>query len=144
MKTAYKLLGLNRDAALIDVEHSYRHLLNMHATRRTDKLLTKDEQRRLRELREAYLLLSCPSRRLAYDRSLHARKQRRNRRIRTTISALSLLGGVLLIGAGLHSADRHDSDEVNAASSVASHSRAIAQAEQQSHDDASNAHHAHN
>ena len=143
MKTAYEVLGVRRDAALIDIEHSYRHLLNAHGVRDSSERLTKEDQRRLGELREAYMVLSSPSRRFAYDGDLQARALRRNSRMRTLHTALavaSLLGGFLLIGAGLHAGGRGSVE----AGSTAEQPRATAPTAQASHDDAGDGRHAHN
>ena len=137
MKTAYEVLGLNRDAALIDIEHSYRLLLNAQAARDSERPLTTDDQRRLRELRQAYLVLSSPSQRLAYDRGLQVCEQRRCRRMdamQTALAVLSLLGGLLLIGIGLHVRARHDGGAAVIASGSGTH-RAIAQTVPASHRD---------
>ncbi len=141
MKTAYDILALKRDAAPIDIEHNYRHLLNAHAACHDDALLTQEDLARLRELRQAYLLLSSPCQRLQYDRSLLARDQRRSRRshaLHTVLAVLSLLGGLLLIGAGIHATTRGGSDQ------VAGRSHALAQAVPAPHDEANQVRRVHN
>ncbi|KIF80562.1 hypothetical protein [Noviherbaspirillum autotrophicum] len=141
MKTAYDILALKRDAAPIDIEHNYHHLLNAHAACHADARLTQEDLRRLRELRQAYLLLSSPCQRLQYDRTLLAREQRRSRRshaLHTVLAVLSLLGGLLLIGAGIHASGRGGSDQ------AAARPHALAQAAPAPHDEAGPARHVHN
>ncbi|HJV86489.1 MAG TPA: hypothetical protein VJ698_13530 [Noviherbaspirillum sp.] len=99
MKTLYDVLGVDRQALPIDIEHAYRSALNAHIAGASTT--GGRDPARLRELREAYLALSSPSRRLVYDQQLHqqllARRQARERR-HIAASTVLLLAGLALIG----------------------------------------------
>ncbi len=99
MKTHYDVLEVDREALTIDIEHAYRSALNEHIAG-TATTGGRDPAC-LRALREAYLTLSSPSRRLDYDQQLHqqahARRQSRER-LRMAACILLLVAGLSLIG----------------------------------------------
>lgn len=102
MKTLYDLLEVSSHAPLSDIEHGYRHRLNEYIVRNgNNRPLPKKAQAHLRRLREAYLLLSSPSRRQAYDQHLKEVQQARERMAdigSIVCGALLLAAGLLLIG----------------------------------------------
>lgn len=104
MKTPYQILGLDPRASYVDVEHQYHAVLQMHFTKQGARPLRKRDQRRLRAVRDAYLLLSSPSSRLAYDMDLRNRTieaANRRRRVAGLAGIASLLLGVALLTGGI-------------------------------------------
>ena len=100
MKTLYDLLGVRRQATLIEIEQGYRRHLNRHRGNKHRKPRKKDELR-LQNVRHAFLLLSSPPRRETYDRELALREQRRDRMLDicgAILAVSSLLIGLALIG----------------------------------------------
>ncbi|HZW20422.1 DnaJ domain-containing protein [Noviherbaspirillum sp.] len=109
MKTHYDKLGVTRQASHSEIEQSYRHSLNAHiadnlADNRNRPLRRKD-QLRLQQMRQAYLVLSSPARRMDYDLKLdqleHARL-RRIERMGTLAGLILLLAGLALIARGYY------------------------------------------
>lgn len=103
MTTLYDTLGLRRDASASDIEQRYHHSLNAHIAGKRSHPLRKKDQLRLQEIRQAYLVLSSPSRRLEYDLQLDQKEQDRLGRIERlgTIFGLALLvAGLMLIWRG--------------------------------------------
>lgn len=100
MKTLYDLLGVDRHASFSEIEQSYRHSLNEHiAGNRSRRFGTKDQQR-LKQMRQAYLLLSSPGKRLEYDLKLDQREHARLRmveRIGTAVGLVLLIAGLAII-----------------------------------------------
>lgn len=101
MKTHYDMLGVTRGASNSDIERSYRLSLNEHIADNRSRPLRQKDQLRLQEIRQAYLTLASPSRRLEYDLQLdqmeHARL-RKIERIGTVIGLAMLCVGLTLIG----------------------------------------------
>lgn len=96
MKTHYEVLDVDRQASIGDIAQRYRHHLSQHVASNQNRVIRKKDQRRLQRMREAYLLLSSPSRRRAYDVQL-ARQERVRRR---WFEAAGLAGCVLMLLAG--------------------------------------------
>lgn len=101
MKTLYDLLGVDRHASISEIEHSYRHSLNEHIAGGSRRAWRKSDQLRLQKMRQAFLVLSSPRRRMDYDLELdqleHARL-RMMERVGTVVGALLLIAGLALIG----------------------------------------------
>jgi curved DNA-binding protein CbpA len=108
MKTLYDLLGVSRQASLQELELAYRHQLELHM-RAARSPLGRLGQRRLRVLREAFLLLAAPGRRASYDQQLALQLQRRARRLRhgatLAFACLVVIGFALIGGAWYQQAD---------------------------------------
>jgi curved DNA-binding protein CbpA len=106
MKTPYQILGLDSRASNVDVEHRYHAMLNAHIAKHGGRPLHQRHQQRLQAVREAYLLLSSPSSRLAYDMDLRIREletaKRRRRAAGMAGIASLLLGMALLVGGVFH------------------------------------------
>lgn len=103
MKTLYDELGVPRDATTSDIKRIYRHSLNQHIAGYHDRPARKKDQLRLLQMREAYLTLSSPVRRLEYDLKLVQREQARLRRLErmgTIAGLVLLLTGLALMGHG--------------------------------------------
>lgn len=118
MKTLYEVLGVDRQAAIADIAQRYRQHLNDHIAGKGKRPLSKRDQRRLQRMRDAYLLLSSPSRRRAYDQQIELQARERGRRIERAGVALCialLLGGMLLIGQGYRQAQKKLATASNAA-----------------------------
>jgi DnaJ-class molecular chaperone len=101
MKTLYDVLGVDRHASFADIEHSYRHSLNEHISGNTRRAWRKKDQLRLQQMRQAYLLLSSPRKRLEYDlrlNELEHTRLRRLERVGTGIGLVLLLAGLAIIG----------------------------------------------
>ncbi|HJV81918.1 DnaJ domain-containing protein [Noviherbaspirillum sp.] len=104
MRTYYDVLGIDRNARSIDIEYSYRYGVNEQIDDPSSPVSQKKKRVRLQQLREAYLVLASPSRRLAYDRRLHQlelARARRRQRLRTTASMLLLVIGLALVISGV-------------------------------------------
>ncbi|RJF97183.1 J domain-containing protein [Noviherbaspirillum saxi] len=100
MKTLYDLLGVAPQATHLDIEHGYRRHLSRHLLGNAGRPLRKKDQLRLQAMRNAYLVLSSPSRRQAYDRILAHQKQRRNRLFDiggAILAVTSLVAGLAII-----------------------------------------------
>lgn len=100
MTTLYDKLGVKRQASASDIALSYRHSLNMHIAGKRNHPLRKKDQLRLQQMRQAYLILSSPSRRMAYDLKLDQLECARLRRIErfgTAFGLLLLVAGLALI-----------------------------------------------
>lgn len=105
MKTLYDKLGVTRDASSSDIELSYRHSLNAHIAGNRHRPLRQKDQLRLQQVRQAYLVLASPSRRLEYDLKLDRQEHARLRRIErtgTVIGLVLLLAGLALIARGYY------------------------------------------
>ncbi|MFC7515142.1 hypothetical protein ACFQUU_09015 [Herbaspirillum sp. GCM10030257] len=105
MKTLYDLLGVSRQAKLIDIEHGYRRHLNRHLLGNGGRPLRKRDQMRLQSMRNAYLVLSSPSRRQGYDRALAAQEEKRNRMLDiggAILAVASLVTGLIMIVVSSH------------------------------------------
>jgi curved DNA-binding protein CbpA len=92
MKTLYDLLGVDHEATLADIAHNYRYLLSEQILRHGNQPMRRRDRMRLQKLREAFLLLSSPARRQAYDEQLQAL---RNARYRAVGAAKTALGALL-------------------------------------------------
>jgi curved DNA-binding protein CbpA len=119
MKNPYQILGLDHRASYVDVEHQYHAVLTMHIAKHGARPLRKRDQQRLRAVRDAYLLLSSPSSRLAYDMDFRARENeaanRRRRMAGAAGIASLLLGAALLAGGVVHAlASTAQSDSLSA------------------------------
>jgi curved DNA-binding protein CbpA len=79
MKTHYEVLGVDRQAPIADIAQRYRHHLSQHVVSNQNRVIRKKDQRRLQRMREAYLLLSSPSRRRVYDVQLEQLERARRR-----------------------------------------------------------------
>jgi hypothetical protein len=99
MKTLYDLLGVRRQASHIEIELGYRRHLNRHLLGLGKRPLSKRAQLKLQTIRQAYLVLSSPGQRQAYDLNLMQREQRRNRLL--DIGGAILAVSSLMIGMGL-------------------------------------------
>lgn len=109
MKTLYEVLGVDRQAAIAEIAQRYRQHLNDHIAGKGKHPLSKRDQRRLQRMRDAYLLLSSPSRRRAYDVQLDLQAKERGRlieRVSVAFCIALLLGGMLLIGQGYRVAQK--------------------------------------
>jgi len=105
MRTLYDVLGVDRYASFSEIEQSYRLNLKEHLDASCDAPVHKKDQRRMQQMRQAYLLLSSPSRRLDYDLQLDRIEQARLRRAElagTVIGAVILIAGLVLIVHGYH------------------------------------------
>ena len=105
MKTHYDLLGVSRQASLIDIEHNYRRHLNNHLLGNGGRPLRKRDQIRLHNMRNAYLVLSSPSRRQSYDRALAEQEEKRNRMLDiggAILAVVSLVTGLIMIVVSSH------------------------------------------
>lgn len=104
MKNPYQILGLDSRASYVDVEHRYNAVLKAHIAKHGARPLHKRHQQRLQAVREAYLLLSSPSSRLAYDMDLRIREletAKRRRRVAGMAGIASLLLGIVLVVGGV-------------------------------------------
>lgn len=99
MKTHYDLLGVRRRASHIEIELGYRRHLNRHLLGLGMRPLSKRAKQKLQTVRQAYLVLSSPGRREAYDLDLLQREQRRNRML--DIGGAVIAVSSLVIGMGL-------------------------------------------
>jgi curved DNA-binding protein CbpA len=99
MKTLYDLLGIERNATHVEIERGYRRSLDAYlANKGTGQ--PDQETRRMQAAREAYLLLSTPTRRQVYDEQLResmaARHMREHvpgvRRVSVALICTLLLG----------------------------------------------------
>ncbi|WP_168798766.1 DnaJ domain-containing protein [Herbaspirillum sp. ST 5-3] len=117
MRTYYDVLGVDRNARSIDIEYSYRYGVNEQIDDPSSPVSQKKKRARLQQLREAYLVLASPSRRLAYDRRLHQlelARGRRRQRLRTTASMLLLVTGLVLVISGVfYRMERSEQDGVS-------------------------------
>ena len=101
MKTAYELLGIPRTATLREIECRYRFALNACMLRCGSRRLSKKERAQVSAMRDAYLLLTSPTRRRAYDQLLEQRARARSLAINIggmALAVLALLAGIVLIG----------------------------------------------
>jgi hypothetical protein len=125
MKTLYDLLGVDRHASFSDIERSYRHSLNEHIAGGSRRAWRKADQLRLQKMRQAFLVLSSPSRRMDYDLKLDQQEHARLRtieRVGTIVGVLMLIAGLALIARGVfhhretapaeHAASAHPSQTV--------------------------------
>ena len=105
MKTLYDKLGVTRHASYAEIDQNYRHSLNEHIAGNRNRPLRKKDQLRLQQIRQAYLTLSSPIRRLDYDLKLdqleHARL-RKIERVGTGIGLVLLVAGLALIAHGYY------------------------------------------
>lgn len=107
MRTHYEVLGVDRQATMADIAQRYRHHLNQHmaASRDSqDSARRQKDQRRMQRMREAYLLLSSPSRRRAYDLYLDQRERAQRSLVARSGMAccvVMLIAGALLMGRGI-------------------------------------------
>lgn len=99
MKTLYEVLGVDRQASITDIAQRYRHHLNQHVATSHQRAISKKDQRRLQQMREAYLLLTSPSRRRAYDLKIAQAERARNRW--TTKAGIAACVAMLVAGAAL-------------------------------------------
>lgn len=99
MKTLYDKLGVTRQASASDIELKYRHSLSQHIAGNRSQPLRKKDQLRLQQMRQAYLVLSSPSRRLEYDLELDQQEHARLRRIERFGTAIGLM--LLVVGLAL-------------------------------------------
>ena len=101
MKTHYDLLGVSRQASYREIGERYRELLAIHITLHGSRPACRKQQLRLRQMREAYLMLSSPTRRMVYDYELKQSEAHRMRRfnIGTRLGTCLLMLGLLLIAA---------------------------------------------
>ncbi|HEY0844763.1 MAG TPA: DnaJ domain-containing protein [Noviherbaspirillum sp.] len=118
MKTLYEVLGVDRQASITDIAQRYRHHLNQHVVNGHQRKISKRDQRRLQRMREAYLLLTSPSKRRAYDISLERTERARMRRMeRAGIAAcvvMLLAGGLLMVLGYLQVREKPSSEMVRA------------------------------
>lgn len=117
MKTLYALLGVARDASSEQIELGYRKSLDTYLA--DPELQHQDDVRlRMQAVREAYLLLSSPARRRAYDQRLDANSQAhevhegRAERGRTPWTALLLLAGLLIVGGNYYHKVQRDRAQI--------------------------------
>jgi DnaJ-class molecular chaperone len=115
MKTPYQILGLDSRASNVDVENRYHALLTSHIARHgarpLQQRLRNRHRQRMQAVREAYLLLSSPSSRLAYDMDLRIREleaARRRRRAAGMAGIASLVLGIALLVGGVFHAMHSD------------------------------------
>lgn len=99
MKTLYELLGVRRQASHIEIELGYRRHLNRHLIGLGMRPLSRQAKQKLQAVRQAYLVLSSPGRRQAYDLDLTQREQRRDRML--DIGGAIIAVSALVIGMGL-------------------------------------------
>ncbi|HYD60310.1 MAG TPA: DnaJ domain-containing protein [Noviherbaspirillum sp.] len=121
MKTLYDVLGVDRHASFADIEHSYRQNLNEHISSNTRRGWRKKDQLRLQQMRQAYLLLSSPRKRLEYDLRLNELEHTRLRRIErvsTGIGLALLLAGLAIIGHSYYRQVYGDMPDMGPAASV--------------------------
>lgn len=101
MKTLYDLLGVAADATHSQIEHGYRESLESYIDGH-GLGQSEEDTKRMRAIRDAYLLLSSPRRRRSYDKRLKKYCEQRtrlsSRSFRTKVLALSV--GVLLMAGG--------------------------------------------
>ncbi|WP_420474378.1 hypothetical protein [Noviherbaspirillum sp. ST9] len=105
METLYDKLGVTRRANASDIELSYRHSLSQHIAGNRSHPLRKKDQLRLQQMRQAYLILSSPGRRMEYDLELDQREHARLRKIErfgTAIGLVLLIAGLALIAHGYY------------------------------------------
>lgn len=101
MKTLYDLLDIERNATHVDIERGYRRCLDAYLA---NKGCGQPDQETLRmqAIREAYLLLSSPTRRQTYDQKL--RESAAAQHARSDLGGLPraslMLAIALLIGGG--------------------------------------------
>ena len=69
MKTLYDLLHIERSAAHVDIERGYRRCLDAYLANKGTGQPDR-ETLQMQAIREAYLLLSSPTRRKVYDQKL--------------------------------------------------------------------------
>ena len=69
MKTLYDLLDIERNATHVDIERGYRRCLDAYLANKGTGQPDR-ETLQMQAIREAYLLLSSPARRKAYDEKL--------------------------------------------------------------------------
>ena len=104
MKTLYDVLGVAADATHSQIENGYRVCLEAFIDSQGTVETAEADARRMRLIREAYLLLSSPKRRSAYDRRLQRYRAWRGkemlRRARMRIVALCL--GVTGVAGGVY------------------------------------------
>jgi len=101
MKTLYELLSVEPNAVHLDIERGYRRCLDAYlANKGTGQ--PDQETLQMRAIREAYLLLSSPTRRQAYDHKLRESAALRYARAGTGGSprASVMLVIALLLGSG--------------------------------------------
>lgn len=121
MTTLYDKLGVTRQASTSDIELSYRHSLNQRIAGNRSHPLRKKEQLRLQQMRQAYLILSSPSRRMEYDLELDQLEYARLRRIErfgTVFGLLLLVAGLALIARGYYRQVYDERPSVQAAAST--------------------------
>ncbi|MEX1113487.1 MAG: DnaJ domain-containing protein, partial [Patescibacteria group bacterium] len=68
-KDYYDILGISRQASVNDIKRAYRKLAHKY---HPDKGGTKEDERKFREVQEAYEVLSDDKKRAAYDQFGHA------------------------------------------------------------------------
>jgi len=104
MKDYYKILGLKKDASEEEIRNQWAHLVKKY---HPDQL--KDggsEDRRLKEINEAYQVLKHSSTRTEYDlKMIYDQRKRRLNGARTSIIISGLIG-FILIGASYFSGDK--------------------------------------
>lgn len=103
MKTLYDVLGVQANATHSQIEHGYRVSLEAYIDSQGPGQ-TEESVRRMRNIRDAYLLLSSPAKRRAYDKRLRkyqawqgakASRNLRMRQILIAFASLTLLAGLL-------------------------------------------------
>lgn len=128
MKTLYDKLGVTRQASASDIELSYRHSLSQHIAGNRSYPLRKKDQLRLQQMRQAYLILSSPSRRMEYDLKLDQLEHARLRRIErfgTAVGLVLLVAGLVLIARGYYRQVYDGQTSVQAAASRDSSATAL-------------------
>lgn len=121
MRTLYEVLGTDRSASAAEIEQRYYGVLSRHLA--GNRPLSRKDQQRVQQVRQAYLLLSSPRRRRDYDAQLKQRERARTRamvRAGSIAGTIMLVAGVALIG---HSYFRLQAPELPAAESVANKER---------------------
>ena len=100
MNTLYDILGVERQATLIQIEHAYRHCVDAVSINAVSGSAEADEIR-LRALKESYSILSSTSRRRIYDTQLFARQRLGNevQSQSTSWIKIILIVTVLFVGA---------------------------------------------
>jgi len=104
MKDYYKILGLKKDASEEEIRNQWAHLVKKY---HPDQLKGEGgEDRRLKEINEAYQVLKHSSTRTKYDlKMIYDQRKRRLNGARTSIIISGLIG-FILIGASYFSGDK--------------------------------------
>lgn len=99
MKTLYDLLDIERNASHVDIERGYRRCLDAYLANKGTGQPDR-ETLQMQAIREAYLLLSSPSRRKVYDEKLRESAESQYARAAAGLPRASLMLAIAMLVGG--------------------------------------------